>query len=100
MKWLEKKTDKGLLKYRMPNILEAYDILEASGISTGENKNHISLKRNVIKAMSSIVDVSLIDEALCYDDILNMVDDFMVPLSEIADEIIIKTFESFKKKSS
>ena len=29
-------TDKGILKYRMPNILEAYDLLEASGISNGE----------------------------------------------------------------
>jgi hypothetical protein len=27
MKWLEKKTDKGVLKYRMPNIVEGYEFL-------------------------------------------------------------------------
>lgn len=98
-KWIEKITEKGVLKYRMPNILEAYDILDASGVSSGA-KTAVSLKKNVILAMECIVDYSGIEGVTKYSDLFDMVEEMITPLSEIADEVIIKTFEAFKKKNT
>jgi hypothetical protein len=85
------------LKYRLPNILEAYDILEASGINRG-NVNALKLKRNIISSLGVLVDYSLIEGVHSYEDLLNDVDDMLLPLGEIADEIIVKIFDIFKKK--
>jgi len=94
---VEIKTTKGVLKYRLPNILEAYDILEASGINRG-NVNALKLKRNIISSLGVLVDYSLIEGVHSYEDLLNDVDDMLLPLGEIADEIIVKIFDIFKKK--
>lgn len=99
MVWLEKKTDKGILKYRMPNILEAYDFIDSSGVSAGAKIGPVMLKRNVIKSMGVIIDHSGIEGASRYEDLLDMVDEMIHPLGEIADEIILKTFDAFKKKT-
>ena len=98
--WSEKTTSKGVLKYRMPNILEAYDILDASGVSGSHKVSPVTLKRNVIQSMQPIVDFSAIEGASKYEDLFDMVDDMIAPLGEIADEVIIKTFDAFKKKTS
>jgi hypothetical protein len=95
----EKVTESGVLKYRMPNILEAYDILEDSGFSSGVT-SPLKLKRNIVKILGPMLDISGIEGAESYDDILNMTDSMAVPLSEIADEIMTKAFGAFKKKSS
>lgn len=84
----------------MPDVLEAYDILDNCGIGDGERPSNAKMKKNVIKNMSSIIDISDIKDASSYEDLFQMVDDMLQPLSTIADEIIIKTFQSFKKKSS
>lgn len=94
---LEKKTEKGILKYRMPNILEAYDILEVSGISAGET-SALKMKRNIIASMHNLLDFSLIEGVSSYEELLNDLDVMLIPLGEIADEIIFKSFEVFKKK--
>lgn len=99
MNWFEKETPKGILKYRMPNIIEAYDILEASGVQGTHKLSPISLKKNVISSIGSIVDYSAIEGCKKYEDLFEMVDDMILPLGDIADEVIIKTFEAFKKKS-
>lgn len=93
----EIETSKGILKYRMPNILEAYDLLEASGISSGETST-LKLKRNIIKEMSYLVDYSLIEGVESYDQLLEDIEDMITPLSIIADEVILKSFAVFKKK--
>lgn len=100
MSWIVKETPRGKLKYRMPNILEAYDILDSSGVGSGEKVGNIKLKKNVIQSMGSLVDYSEIENCSNYEDLLLMVEDMIGPLSEIADEIVIKTFEAFKKKNS
>ena len=94
----EIKTKKGILKYRMPNILEAYDILEASGISNGESST-LKLKKNIIAVMNPFIDFSGIKKAESYNDLLEDTEDMLGPLSEIADEIILKSFVAFKKKN-
>ena len=93
---LEKQTSKGVLKYRMPNILEAYDLLESSGVSVGANA--LSLKRNIIKSMEPLLDFSQLGFS-SYFELLSDIENMLNPLSEIADEIIDKTFDAFKKKS-
>jgi hypothetical protein len=96
MNWLEKQTDKGVLKYRMPNIIEAYEILEISG--AGNNSSVLSMKKKIIENMAQFLDFKDIG-AESYNDVLNMVDEMIIPLSEIADEILLRAFSAFKKKS-
>ena len=91
-------TEKGIIKYRMPNILEAYDLLEKSGVTQGESSS-IKLKRNIIEHMESLIDYSEIEDCKSYGDLLLNVDQMLLPLGEIADELITKTFAVFKKKN-
>jgi len=94
---MEKITSKGVLKYRMPNILEAYDLLEASGVSTG-NTSVIKLKRNIIKEMSPLIDFTSIEGISSYEELLQDMDSFVLALSEIADEVTQKAFGALKKR--
>jgi hypothetical protein len=98
MNFFEIKTDKGVLKYRMPNILEAYDLLDASGINSG-NYNMLKLKRNIIESMGPLINVESIEGYESYNDLLLDTENMMAPLSAIADEVIEKTFDVFKKKT-
>lgn len=94
----EIETDRGILKYRMPNILEAYDLLDASGITSGEASN-LKLKRNIISAMEVFIDFSGIEGVETYSDLLNDTENMMQPLSDISDIMIAKCFSVFKKKT-
>lgn len=93
----EIKTSKGTLKYRMPNLLEAYDLLEESGVN--DKVSNLKLKRNIIKAMGILVDCSEVEGSPSYDELLNDIEDMAKPLSDIADEVILKAFGAFKKKN-
>ena len=95
---MEKQTEKGVLKYRMPNVLEVYDLLDVSGVNNGV-VDTLKIKRNVIQNMSAMIDFSEIKDADSYEAVLNMTDEMILPLSDIADEIIGKIFEVFKKKN-
>lgn len=99
MQYKEIKTEKGVLKYRMPNILESYDILECSGVTEGK-PSQLKMKRNIIASMGHLLDFSAIEEFKSYEDVLNDTENMIVPLGEIADLVIIKAFSAFKKKSS
>jgi hypothetical protein len=99
MQFKEIQTPKGILKYRMPNILESYDILESSGVTDGK-PSQIKMKRNIIASMGHLLDFSAIEEFKTYDDLLADTENMIVPLGEIADLVIIKAFSAFKKKSS
>lgn len=96
---LTKETEKGVLKYRMPNILEAFDLLEASGLVDGETRP-LRLKRNIIENMEKFIDFSEVKDVSTYSELLEDVEFMVMPLGTIADEIILKTFEVFKKKHS
>ena len=98
MNYKEIETSKGVLKYRMPNILEAYDLLDTSGIQLGVST--LKLKRNIIDSMGPMIDYSGIEGVDSYQNLLTMVDDMVMPLGAIADEIIMKTFDAFKKKNT
>jgi hypothetical protein len=51
-------------------------------------------------SMGMIIDFSGIEGVSAYEDLFNMVDDMIGPLGDIADEVIIKTFDAFKKKTT
>lgn len=95
---MEKQTEKGILKYRMPNVLEVYDLLDLSGVNNGVSET-LKVKRNVIQHMSALIDFSEIEDVKSYEDLLNIPEVVMIPLSDIADEVISKIFEVFKKKN-
>lgn len=94
----EIQTAKGVLKYRMPNILEAYDMLESSGVVDGQS-SALKLKRNMMASMGKMIDTSGIEGNPSYEQLLEDIDNMIHPLSEIADEIILKAFSVFKKKT-
>lgn len=94
----EIQTEKGILKYRMPNILESYDILESSGVTEGK-PSQIKMKRNIVASMGHLIDFSGIEGATSYDDLLADTENMFIPLGDIADEVIVKAFSAFKKKS-
>jgi hypothetical protein len=93
---MEKQTEKGVLKYRMPNIVEIYDLLDKSGITSGESSS-LKLKKNIIEAMGSMVEFSPMYAT--YGDLLKDTDNMIFAISEIADEILEKSFNAFKKKT-
>ena len=93
----EIQTPRGILKYRMPNILEAYDILDASGISEGAKL--IKVKRNIIKSMGELVDFSGVEGITCYEDLFQDLDQMVLPLNDIAGEVLSKLMTTLKKKS-
>jgi hypothetical protein len=94
---MEKITSKGVLKYRMPNILEVYTLLDESGVNNGVSET-LKIKRNVIQNMGCLIDISGIDGVSSYDELLNYPDELIIPLSDIANEVIDKVFDVFKKK--
>ena len=82
----------------MPNVLEVYDLLDLSGVNNGVSET-LKVKRNVIQHMSALIDFSEIEDVKSYEDLLNIPEVVMIPLSDIADEVISKIFEVFKKKN-
>jgi len=95
----EKQTDKGILKYRMPNVLEVFDLLDQSGVSQGLTDT-LKIKRNILANISNLIDLSGLEGVNSYEDLLNDIDSFTAPLSQIADELIEKLFDVFKKKTA
>ena len=94
----EIKTSKGVLKYRLPNILEIYDIVEGTSSIKGDH-SMMKIRREIIARMSPIVDYSGIKDVSSYEDMLNDPDNFFAPLRDIADVLIAKMSEVITKKS-
>lgn len=106
----EIETTKGVLKYRAPNVLEIYDLIDASGLNdlkpveeqTEEEKKKpftvVVMKRNLIKHMGFLIDYSGIEGAQSYEDILDDVDSMIDALGTISEELALKVLEIFKKK--
>lgn len=94
----ELKTEKGVLKYRLPNIIEIYDLIEDSGILKGVHA--FTLKRNMVASIGKFIDFSDIEGVNSYEDLLSDVDCMIFPLGEIADVYIEKIVSVLKKKSS
>ena len=98
MKWLEKKTEKGILKYRMPTILEAIGLVKLMREHFSVD-DHIGAKLEIMKNVKDLLDYSLLDGIKSFDDLNEHGDEFTSVLYEISDEILVKVVDSFAKKN-
>lgn len=81
----EKQTLKGVLKYRMPNVIEGFDFLSmVEGIKNGADLFRV--KGKFISKMDSLIDYSACGYG-SWDELLNDKEAMFHPLSEIAQEI-------------
>lgn len=97
MKWQEKKTDKGVLKYRMPNIHEGYSFLSlVERIETAQDLWKVKAK--FIESMSSLIDYKSIGYS-SYEDFLFDKENNAEICSEICDEVFNDVTSIIKKKT-
>jgi len=93
----EIQTKRGVLKYRLPNVSECFEII---GLTVGEDGKPLSIfetKKKVIKIAAELADY----ESVGYSSRQEMIDDpenMLMPLSEIADQFYVLTINSFSKK--
>jgi hypothetical protein len=92
---LEKKTAKGVIKYRMPDIVEGYDFL-ALMEGKADQSSLFKMKARFIRAIGSMIDLCGIYPT--YEDALKDKDNMMQPLGEIADEVLTDITKALAKK--
>lgn len=97
MSTLSKKTNKGVLKYRLPNIAEGYEYL-ALIENVNTNSDLFRIKGQFILKMSDLLEWKELGYET-YDDVLNDKANMKLALSEIAGEIFQDITGSFEKKS-
>lgn len=94
----ELKVDGMVIKYRMPNIVEVYDLLDAADASENFAKP-LKMKGEFIKNMGHLIDVSSLGVE-SYEDALKIenTEKMIGPLTELADIFYSKIVEVFAKK--
>jgi len=97
MKWLEKKTDKGVLKYRMPNIQEGYSFLSlVDKVETAQDLWKI--KSKFLNIMSDLIDFKSLNYS-SYEDFLNDKSNNSEACADISDEVFVDVTSIIKKKT-
>ena len=96
MKWQEKKTEKGVLKYRMPNIVEGYEFLSMVESVDGAS-GFFKAKAKFIANLSPLLDYSLLGYS-DYSELLEDKTNMMHPLSEISQEVFDDITGALAKK--
>jgi hypothetical protein len=97
MNWLEKKTDKGVLKYRMPNIQEGYSFLSlVDKVETAQDLWKI--KSKFLNIMGDLIDFKSLNYSN-YDDFLNDKSNNSEACAEISDEVFVDVTSIIKKKT-
>jgi hypothetical protein len=97
MKWKEKETAKGQLKYRLPNVAEGYDFLSA--IEKIENaQDAFKIKGKFISKLENLVDHKSLGYA-SFEELLEDDENNFVVLGQIADEIFIAITKALGKKN-
>ena len=97
MKWQEKQTEKGVLKYRMPNVVEGYEFLSMIETVSGSS-GFFKAKAKFIANLSPLLDYSAF-EYKSYDELLDDKKTMFKPLSEIAQEVFDDITEALAKKN-
>lgn len=97
MKWMEKQTSRGILKYRMPTILEAikYVRILRDFFATDDL---VGARLVLMENIKDLLDYSGLDGISSFDEINNQSEVFTSALYQISDEILSKVVESFAKK--
>lgn len=98
MKWQEKKTEKGVLKYRMPTIIEAIGLVKLLRDYFSID-DHVGAKLEIMKNVKDLLDYSGLDGIKSFEEINENSDIFTSVLYEISDEILVKVVDSFAKKN-
>ena len=98
MEYKEIKTEKGILKYRMPNIVEAYKFLGKIGVFK-KDQDMGEIKGKAIEELAIFLDIKGIPNVATFDDLLVDIEKMAEPLSDIADEVLRKALLVFKKKT-
>lgn len=97
MKWIEKKTGKGVLKYRMPNVVEGYEFLSMVETVTGAS-GFFKAKAKFIANLGQLLDYSACGYS-DYNDLLDDKENMMHPLSEISQEVFDDISAALQKKN-
>ena len=96
MKWLEKKTEKGVLKYRMPNIVEGYEFLSMIEAVNGSS-GFFKAKARFIENLYPLLDYKHLGYA-DYSEVLDDKSTMLHPLSEISQEVFDDITGALAKK--
>lgn len=82
----------------MPYATEILYLLDISD-PFNPDKRVLQAKADMIQHMGNIIDLSGIEESPSYEDFLKDARISLLPLSEIADEVLNEAMECFKKKT-
>ena len=94
---LSKETNKGVLKYRLPNIAEGYEYLALID-TVKKNSDLFKIKAQFIMKMSDLLDWKSLGYT-SYDEVLNDKVNMKTVLTDIASEIFNDITGTFEKKS-
>ena len=92
------ETEKGVIKYKDPSVLDRYKLLTKSGVTNGVTDVY-EIKQNILANIGHLFIFDEIEEFKNYDDLLNDADFSMEYLNSIVDIIISKLFLVFGKKN-
>jgi hypothetical protein len=95
----EIETPRGVLKYRNPNVFENHEFLR-SAREFFANDDAIGAKISIMKSMGPLVDVSGLEGVNSYQELCELGEEMTYPLTKIADSILEKVTQAFKKKTS
>ena len=82
----------------MPYATEILYLLDVSD-PFNPDKRVLQSKADMIQNMGNIIDLSGIEQCPSYEDFLKDARSSLLPLSEIADEVLAEAMECFKKKT-
>lgn len=97
MNWLEKQTDKGVLKYRMPNIAEGYFFLSLAE-DTNSSQGMLQTKSKIIASLGALVNFKEAGYD-SFNDLLNDKKAMWSIMDEIAGEVMYDLNEVLTKKN-
>ncbi|MCS6281436.1 MAG: hypothetical protein HUM72_12460 [Dolichospermum sp.] len=96
MKWIEKSTLKGTLKYRMPNVVEGYEFLSMIETVSGA-AGYFKGKAKFISNLGPLLDFSACGYK-DYSELLMDKENMMSPLTEIAQDVLTDITDALAKK--
>lgn len=97
-KWKEMQTEKGVLKYRHPDIVEGFDFLAA--IDRIESlQDAYKVKGKFISKMQNMIDYSALGYS-SWEEFLEDRENNLVAMAKIADEVFVEITKTLGKKNS
>lgn len=97
MQWFEKQTKVGVLKYRMPTIIEAIKLVRLLRDCFAIDDT-IGAKLILMENIKDLLDYSGLEGIKSFEDLNNNSEEFTGILFQISDDILIKIVGAFTKK--